>query len=162
MYPLMWAAIAFAFGIALAQLSGADWRVWLGSAFILGVAALALKDDRTGPYLALTAVSLAGALTYQFQISNVSEHRIKRIYDETRIESGTPVEIDGRLVGLPEPAYDGAFIRVLVRRLQGMTDPAKSIVIWAGVTAAALAHLGGSPTDSGRAWSMAAITPCSR
>jgi drug/metabolite transporter (DMT)-like permease len=45
---------------------------------------------------------------------------------------------------------------VLVRRLQGMTDPAKSIVIWAGVTVAALVHLGGSPTDAGRAWSMAA------
>jgi drug/metabolite transporter (DMT)-like permease len=45
---------------------------------------------------------------------------------------------------------------VLVRRLQGMTDPAKSIVIWAGVSVAALAHLGGSPTDAGRAWSMAA------
>lgn len=45
---------------------------------------------------------------------------------------------------------------VLVRRLQDMTDPAKSIVIWAGVTAAALVHLAGSPIDSGRAWSMAA------
>ena len=45
---------------------------------------------------------------------------------------------------------------VLVRRLQGMTDPAKSIVIWAGVTVAALVHLGGSPIDAGRAWPLAA------
>ena len=44
---------------------------------------------------------------------------------------------------------------VLVRRLQGMTDQAKSIVIWAGVTVAALVHLGGSPIDAGRAWSLA-------
>lgn len=45
---------------------------------------------------------------------------------------------------------------VLVRRLQDMTDAAKSIVIWAGVTFAALVHLRGSPIDSARAWSMAA------
>jgi drug/metabolite transporter (DMT)-like permease len=45
---------------------------------------------------------------------------------------------------------------VLVRRLQGMTVEAKSIVIWAGVTVAALVHLGGSPIDAGRAWSLAA------
>lgn len=45
---------------------------------------------------------------------------------------------------------------VLVRRLQEMSDPAKSIVIWAGVTAAALAHLSGSALDSGRAWALGA------
>ena len=36
---------------------------------------------------------------------------------------------------------------VLVRRLESMTDAAKSIVIWAGVTIAGLAHVAWSPSD---------------
>jgi len=45
---------------------------------------------------------------------------------------------------------------VLVRRLQDMTVEAKSIVIWVGVTVAALVHLGGSPIEAARAWPLAA------
>lgn len=41
---------------------------------------------------------------------------------------------------------------VLVRRLDTMTDAAKSIVIWAGVSAAALVHLPGSRLPAGPVW----------
>jgi drug/metabolite transporter (DMT)-like permease len=44
---------------------------------------------------------------------------------------------------------------VLVRKLQDMTDVAKSIVIWAGVTVAALLHLPGSRLGAERAWGLA-------
>jgi drug/metabolite transporter (DMT)-like permease len=44
---------------------------------------------------------------------------------------------------------------VLVRKLQDMTDVAKSIVIWAGVTVAALLHLPGSKVGAERAWILA-------
>jgi drug/metabolite transporter (DMT)-like permease len=44
---------------------------------------------------------------------------------------------------------------VMVRKLQDMTDVAKSIVIWAGVVVAALIHLPGSKVGSERAWSLA-------
>ena len=43
---------------------------------------------------------------------------------------------------------------VLVRRLDTMTDAAKSIVIWAGVTIAAAVHLSGSQVGAERAWSL--------
>ncbi len=41
---------------------------------------------------------------------------------------------------------------VLIRRLDSMTDAGKSIVIWAGVTFAALVHLRSSPLGAGAAW----------
>jgi drug/metabolite transporter (DMT)-like permease len=44
---------------------------------------------------------------------------------------------------------------VLVRKLQGMTDVAKSIVIWAGVVVAALLHMPASKVPAERAWSLA-------
>jgi drug/metabolite transporter (DMT)-like permease len=44
---------------------------------------------------------------------------------------------------------------VLVRRLDTMSDAAKSIVIWAGVTFAALVHLPQSGIGAERAWSLA-------
>jgi drug/metabolite transporter (DMT)-like permease len=44
---------------------------------------------------------------------------------------------------------------VLVRKLQDVSDPAKSIVIWAGVTVAALIHLPASKLGGERAWSLA-------
>ena len=44
---------------------------------------------------------------------------------------------------------------VMVRKLQDLSDPAKSIVIWAGVTVAALIHLPGSKVPGDRAWMLA-------
>ena len=44
---------------------------------------------------------------------------------------------------------------VLVRRLETLSDAAKSIVIWAGVAVAALVHLPASKVDAGRAWTLA-------
>lgn len=44
---------------------------------------------------------------------------------------------------------------VLVRKLAALTDAEKSIVIWAGVTLAALVHLPASTMGSGRAWELA-------
>ena len=44
---------------------------------------------------------------------------------------------------------------VLVRRLDTMSDAAKSIVIWTGVTFAALVHLPESRIGADRAWSLA-------
>ena len=130
MFPLMWAAIAFAFGIVLAELSGTDWRIWIGLSAGFGLVSHFARSSRFGGYAALIGVTFAGAFIHQFQIWNVADDRIKRIYDEGRIESGTPVEIEGRLLGRPEPAYDGAFIRISVRDLTArkVEQPASGIV----------------------------------
>jgi competence protein ComEC len=117
MFPLMWAAIAFAFGIVLAQLSGVDWRIWAGLSIVFGLVSYFASPSRSSSYAALVSVFFAGALIHQYQIWNVADDRIKRIYDEGRIASGTPVEFEGQLIGRPEPTYDGVFIRISVGKL---------------------------------------------
>lgn len=117
MFPLMWAAIALGVGIVLAELISIDWRIWLGLSVGFGLVSYFVSPSRSRSYAALVSVFFAGGLIHQHQISNVADDRIKRIYDEGRIDSGTPVEFEGRLIGRPEPAYDGVFIRVEVERL---------------------------------------------
>lgn len=69
-------------------------------------------------------------------------------------------------VGLPWPASRAEWLglaagflfalgNVLVRRLQDLGDAAKSIVIWAGVTLAALVHLPASKMGAAAAWEAA-------
>lgn len=75
-------------------------------------------------------------------------------------------------LGFPWPAHKaewlglaGGFLfslgNVMVRRLQHMTVAAKSIVIWVGVTVAAIVHLPASPTPAplalGAAWASAPL-----
>src|SRR5512145_272594 len=112
MYPLLWASVAFAFGIVLAEITGVRWVIWLTAAAIFTLAGFILRGKASSRYIALLCVLFAGASIHQFQISNVAEDRIKRIYDDGRVESGTAVEVEGTLIGLPEPAYDGVFIRL--------------------------------------------------
>ncbi len=123
MYPLLWAAIAFAFGVVLTQISGVDWRIWLALAIVFGVSAFAVRRSQMASAIALVTVFLAGAFIHQLQVSKVAEHRIKRIYDEGRIASGTPIEIEGRLIGRPEPAFAGAFIHIAADQLNSRKNP---------------------------------------
>jgi drug/metabolite transporter (DMT)-like permease len=103
----------------------------------LALALLHERLDRRG--MAVMALAIAGAMAMLW-----------------RPEIGVPWPASrAEWLGLAAGALF-AFGNVLVRRLQEMSDPAKSIVIWAGVTAAALAHLSGSALDSERAWALAA------
>ncbi len=117
MYPLLWAAIAFGLGIVLAELSGVDWWMWIGVASIFGVVAIATRRRPFGNHLGLICVFFAGASIHQLNVSNVAEDRLKRIYDDGRAASGSSVEIDGRLIGLPEPAFEGAFLELSIEKL---------------------------------------------
>ncbi len=117
-YPLFWTAISFALGIVLAEIAGARGSVWFGAALLIGLAAFILRGGSKARYVALLGVLFAGAFIHQFQISNVAEDRIMRIYDEGRVDSGSPVEIEGKLIGLPEPAYEGVFIRIEAAKLK--------------------------------------------
>ena len=117
MYPLLWAAISLGFGIVLAEISGVRSWVWTATAIIFGTLGFIVRDRSNARYLVLVCVLFTGAFIYQFDISNIAVDRIKRIYDEGLVASGTPVEMEGSLIGLTEPAYDGVFIRVAASHL---------------------------------------------
>jgi len=112
MFPLLWLAIVFSSGIACSYLIDLDWRVALVSASLLIVLALLVRYSSISNFIVVSAFFFAGVFCYQFEIGTIADNRVRRIYDESRIASGTPVEIEGALIGRPEPAYDGAFIKL--------------------------------------------------
>lgn len=57
-----------------------------------------------------TAFAALGALFFQVENQAIAPHRVKRIYDENRIVSGDPLEIEGVLQGTPELAVGGFFL----------------------------------------------------
>ncbi|HQU83846.1 MAG TPA: ComEC/Rec2 family competence protein, partial [Pyrinomonadaceae bacterium] len=58
-------------------------------------------------WLILFAFFALGGFYFQIEQNNISANRIKRIYDEARINSFEPVEIEGVLLGKPEISIDG-------------------------------------------------------
>lgn len=120
--PLVWLTAAFAFGTVSANTIG-----WLANPFYsktalipLLVAVLAAflfrKYSFTSVFL-LLAFFWGGAILFHVEISGISEDRIARIYESGRVVSGDPIEIEGSVIGGTEPAMDGVFVNISVRRL---------------------------------------------
>ena len=130
-----WSNLAY----VLAVLEGEVVRVlllfYLAPLWTVPIARLALKErlDRTG--IAVMVLAFAGAMAMLW-----------------RPEAGLPwPAARAEWLGLAA-GFFFALGNVLVRRLDGMTDAAKSIVIWAGVSLAALAYIPASATGGGEAW----------
>lgn len=121
-HPLLWLAAAFAAGITAAVFTNVDFVAAAGAAFASASAAYVLKEHPSAPYLLIIAFLSLGAFCHQFEIAATSDHRIKRLYDERRIPSGTPVEIEGTLAGRAEPTHDGAILRLRAEKLARATQ----------------------------------------
>ncbi|MEP7149127.1 MAG: ComEC/Rec2 family competence protein [Acidobacteriota bacterium] len=107
-HPLLWLAVWFALGIALGHVFGIRSLV---SLFIAGLLAIVCIVRLNAAFFLLpVAFVLLGTLSSAIQSGSIPENRIKRIYDEGRIHSGEPVEIEGVLMSFPEPAYGGMFL----------------------------------------------------
>jgi len=114
-YPMLWLAIYFACGIVLGHFVHVEF--WLSLFVTVFLAALCIVKRNPPVFLLpLIFVSL-GSLCGEIQTASIAENRIKRIYDEDVIRSGEPVEIEGILRGLPEPAYGGMFLLLQAERL---------------------------------------------
>jgi competence protein ComEC len=113
-------AIYFACGIALAWF---EVFGFVGGLFLLTfiIGACAVKRSLAIVVLPVIFIPL-GTLCYQIEVRSISDNRIRRIYDERKIESREPVAIEGVMVGFPDPAYDGSFLRVRVDRLRYGSD----------------------------------------
>jgi drug/metabolite transporter (DMT)-like permease len=132
-----WSNLAY----VLAILEGEVMRVlllfYLAPLWTVPIAWLLLRERPGRRDLAVMALAFAGAMTMLWHP-----------------ELGFPwpasrAEWLGLLAGLLF-----ALGNVLVRRLQELDDRQKSIVIWAGVTLAALIHLPGSKVGGADAWSL--------
>ena len=115
--PLLWLAAFFSLGIVFAHLIEFDWRIAaLASAGFALAAALTLKKNAAFLLLFCSFFAI-GAFSLQQERNGVAENRLRRIYDDGRIESGTPIEVEGILHGKPELTFDGYILTLDTEKL---------------------------------------------
>jgi len=130
-----WSNLAYVLGVLEGEVMRVLLLFYLAPLWTVPIARFVLSErlDRTG--LIVMALAFTGAMTMLWHPG----------------------------LGFPWPASRAEWLglaagllfalgNVLVRRLDTMTDAAKSIVIWAGVTVAALIHLPGSKLPAEPAW----------
>ncbi len=110
LYPLFWLAVCFAFGILSGNFLNFGWQIYLTICLLSAIlSAFFIKRTFTVIFLFVAFIA-AGALYFHIENQTISPIRIKRLYDETRIKSGDPIEIEGVLQTKPELAVGGFFL----------------------------------------------------
>lgn len=117
LYPLLWLSASFAFGIAAANFLDLHWETLLAVCLTFAAGSAALVKKKFASVFLAIAFAAAGGLCLQFEKESVSADRIKRIYDDAKIGSGEPVEIEGVLTGKPEPAHEGFFLTLKAEKI---------------------------------------------
>lgn len=116
-YPLFWIAVAFAAGIICAKFCGIGLTA-TAAVCIGGVVLTVFWMPRTAAAATLFASFWAlGGICFQVEVGSVANDRLKLIYDRQIIESGEPVVVEGSLIGLPEPSYDGVFLLIAAQQV---------------------------------------------
>jgi drug/metabolite transporter (DMT)-like permease len=133
-----WSNLAYVLGILEGEVMRVLLLFYLAPLWTVPIARLLLHErlDRAG--LLVMALAFAGAVTMLWHPGLGFPWPTAR------------AEWMGLIAGLLF-----ALGNVLVRRLETMTDAAKSMVIWAGVVVASLVHLPGSPVAAKDAWGAA-------
>jgi competence protein ComEC len=109
-YPLFWLAGCFAFGILWANFFGGSCKIYFIACITFALLTAVFTKKKFAPVFLFIAFVAAGSLHFQIKNQIVSPNRIKRIYDENRINSGDPMEIEGVLQNKPELAVGGFFL----------------------------------------------------
>ncbi len=109
-YPLLWLAVCFASGILTAKFFVFDWRISLAFCLFFAVLTVIFLKQKTALIFLSIAFTAAGAFCFQSETQNIASHRLKKIYDENRINSGDPIELEGVLQSKPELAVQGFFL----------------------------------------------------
>lgn len=112
LYPLLRLAVCFALGILAANFSALDWRVFLVLCLFFAIFTLVFLKQKIGLVFLSIAFIAVGALCFQIGKQSISPNRLKKLYDENRINSGDPIEIEGVVQGKPELAVGGFFLEL--------------------------------------------------
>lgn len=112
-YPLFCLAVCFAAGILLAKYIAVESSITILAISVLAVISLAYRKTSIATLLISLAFVAAGVLVFKSeQKINASPERLRNLYDNGSIRSGTPVEIEGVLMRAPELAFEGVFLDV--------------------------------------------------
>jgi competence protein ComEC len=108
-------AVCFACGIIL----GRAGALGISGATVIAICLIVFCFMRRS--IALFAAPLIfiplGTFCHEIETRSIADDRIRRIYSDGRIKSAEPVEIEGTLLRVPEPAYGGYFLTLRVDRL---------------------------------------------
>jgi competence protein ComEC len=116
LYPFLWLSICFAGGILSANFLTLDWKIYLIICFAFAVAAAFFTKQNSALFFISAAFVAVGGLHFQIENQPPAENRVKRLYDENRITSGDPIEIEGVLQSEPELAVGGFFLVLATER----------------------------------------------
>lgn len=115
--PLFVLAAFFSLGIAAAGFYPLDWKIYLAVCLSSAVLSVVFLKRKAAAAFLLLAFFAAGAFCFQTKDQTVDENRLKRLYDENKIPSGDPLEIEGVLQTKPERAPGGFFLELKAEKL---------------------------------------------
>lgn len=115
LYPLLWLSVCLAVGIVSANFLALDWKIHLIICLAFAAPAFFIKRKFALIFISAAFISVGG-LYFQIENQPLAENRVKRLYEENRITSGDPIEIEGVLEGEPELAVGGFFLVLKTER----------------------------------------------
>ncbi|MDQ2745876.1 MAG: ComEC/Rec2 family competence protein [Acidobacteriota bacterium] len=110
LYPLFWLAVCFALGITAADFLWFGWQFYALISSLSAVCALVFINRKNGLIFLYAAFAALGALSFHVENQPVPANRLRTIYDENRVVSGDPIEIEGVVKESPELAVGGFFL----------------------------------------------------
>lgn len=118
-YPMLWLGTAFAAGILAYNFAEFDLVVVFAAAILIASAGVLLcSRQAVAGWLMLGAFAAAGLGSAIIERRAVSPDRIKVLYDSGIVASGDPVEVEGVLLGRPEPGVEGVFLDMRTEKLR--------------------------------------------
>ncbi|MBK7393928.1 MAG: ComEC/Rec2 family competence protein [Chloracidobacterium sp.] len=109
-HPMLWLAVCFAAGVLIAKFITVGFFLTLVAAAALLILTLIFRTKSIATIFISIAFIAGGTVLFQCEVKQNSDKRIKTLYDNGLLRSGSPVEIEGVLLGRPEPSADGAFL----------------------------------------------------
>lgn len=116
--PVFWLAGWFAVGILAARFFSAD--TWIAGVIVVifALAAFVLRGKTAATvFIAIAFVGL-GFLSSSVERQSIRSDRLSVLYDNGTFQSGSPVEVEGVLLGRPEATADGEILTLWAERLR--------------------------------------------
>ncbi|CAN5484225.1 DNA internalization-related competence protein ComEC/Rec2 [soil metagenome] len=117
-FPMLLLVGAFSVGILLQKIQNADIRFPVLFCLLLALLAVFLRKHQIATFLILAAFMAAGMSAALIEASNISPNRLRVLYDNGTVRSGDSVEVEGVLLGAPEPSIDGVFLNLRSEKLK--------------------------------------------
>ncbi|MBK8302101.1 MAG: ComEC/Rec2 family competence protein [Chloracidobacterium sp.] len=109
-HPMLWLAVCLAVGILIAKLVGVNFVAVLTATIAFLILALIFRTKPIATIFISLAFASVGAGLFQCEVKQNTASRVKTLYDNGTIRSGSSVEIDGVLLSRTEPSADGSFL----------------------------------------------------